>query len=122
MRCYDLNLDAIWKIVGFFLFSCYSLVVVGNTGFGNFTVRGNFNHQIMLVVLVDMTHVYLLHYADYSPRHKPVVTRWRLYVLDAMGHSTYYTKKHRGGCTRWLLRPGLLITNRARSVRLVINS
>ena len=32
----------------------------------------------------------------------------------------YYTKKHRGGCTRVLLRPGPLITNRARSVRLVI--
>ena len=31
-----------------------------------------------------------------------------------------YTKKHRGGCTRGLLRPGPLITNRARSVRLVI--
>ena len=31
-----------------------------------------------------------------------------------------YTKKHRGGCTRGLLRPGHLITNRARSVRLVI--
>ena len=32
----------------------------------------------------------------------------------------YYTKKHRGGCMRVLLRPGSLITNRARSVRLVI--
>ena len=33
---------------------------------------------------------------------------------------TCYTKKHREGCTRVLLRPGSLITNRARSVRLVI--
>ena len=32
----------------------------------------------------------------------------------------YYTKKHRGGCTRGTLRPGPLITNRAQSVRLVI--
>ena len=31
-----------------------------------------------------------------------------------------YTKKHRGGCTRVSLRPGHLITNRARSVRFVI--
>ena len=31
-----------------------------------------------------------------------------------------YTKKHRGGCKRGLLRPGPSITNRARSVRLVI--
>ena len=32
----------------------------------------------------------------------------------------FYTKKHRGGCTRSLLRPVPTITNRARSVRLVI--
>ena len=32
----------------------------------------------------------------------------------------FYTKKHRGGCTRVSLRPGHLITTRARSVRVVI--
>ena len=40
-------------------------------------------------------------------------TQWQLEVRD-------YTKKHRGGCTRVLLRPGHLITNRTQSVRLVI--
>ena len=34
----------------------------------------------------------------------------------------YYTKKHRGGCTRGSLRPGHLITNRTLSVRLVMRA
>ena len=33
---------------------------------------------------------------------------------------SYYTKKHRGGCTKGLFWPGHLITNQTRSVRLVI--
>ena len=33
----------------------------------------------------------------------------------------YYTTKHRGGCTRGTLWPEPSITNRARSVRLVID-
>ena len=40
--------------------------------------------------------------------------------LFVKGDLVYYTKKHRGGCTRGLLRPGSLITNLARSVRFVI--
>ena len=51
----------------------------------------------------------------------------KLYIYQLVGignvkwlHWGYYTKKHRGGCTRGLLRPGPPITNRARSVRLVI--
>ena len=40
--------------------------------------------------------------------------------VEFKGQGPFYTKKHRGGCTRSLLRPGPSITNRARSVRLVI--
>ena len=32
----------------------------------------------------------------------------------------YYNKKHRGGCARDSLWPGLLITNQARTMRLVL--
>ena len=50
------------------------------------------------------------------------VTKGHLYhllgLLDC--YVMYYTKKHRGGCTRVSLRPGHLITTRARSVRVVI--
>ena len=38
---------------------------------------------------------------------KPIT---QLATMSGPTPTTYYTKKHRGGCMRWLLRPGHLIT------------
>ena len=96
------------------------LMFTDNTQVMSMLSKGKSSNSACMAWIREIFWICVIYNIKLNPRYVNTKCNLVADTLSRMLYVSYYTKKHRGGCTRVLLRPGSLITNRARSVRLVI--